>query len=228
MAEKYGAKSVDLREKTTVLLAERQALLAKAAEQAKAKALELGFFEAQIFDPKDLIYDERTWIKCLQGCIHPRSRVCPDAQMLAIPYPNLGWNMGKDLMEKYSIAVQAIKWFDPKEYTAKRNVEENKLAVKWEMASVYKGWYFATVLRFGGPCKLCLVDLEIKGCPAVDIQGGWCPPEVAPFARPCPEAIGFDVIKSARKIGAKDVFHIREHQSTYGDKCPFLAWLFID
>jgi len=225
--EKYGSKSVDLRESTTEIIAERQTLLAQAAEEAKDKALELGYGEAYIFDPKDLIYDERTWIKCLMGCIHPRSRVCPDAQNISIPYPG-GWNMGKALMEKYSVGVMAVKWFDPKEYTPKRNVEENKLAVKWEMDSVYKGWYFATVLRFGGPCKLCLVDLEIKGCPAVDKIGGWCPPEVAPFARPCPEAIGYDAIKSARKLGCKDAFHIREHQSTYGDKCPFFAMLFID
>lgn len=226
-AEKFGVKSHGLHVNTTEMLADRWGSLIKQAEASKQKALDMGFDEAAIFDPKDLIYDEKTWIKCLMGCIHPRSRVCPDQQRLAIPYPE-EWNMGKALMELYSVGIAATKWFDPKEYTAARNVAENKAAVEWEKDAVYSGWYFATVLRFGGPCKLCLVDLEIQGCPAVNDYGGWCPPEVAPFARPCPEAVGFDVIKSARKYGTEDFFHIREHQSTYGDKCPFTAWLFID
>lgn len=227
MAEKFGKKSHGIMESTTEIFDDRWNELMKEADVSVKKALDLGFEEAVIFDPKDLIYDEKCWVKCLMGCIHPRSRVCPDQQGLAIPYPKT-WDMGKLLMEQYSVGVMAMKWFDPKEYDAARNVAENKIAVEWEKDAVYNGWYFATVLRFGGPCKLCLVDLDIQGCPAVDIAGGWCPPEVAPFARPCPEAIGFDVIKSARKVGFKDVFHIREHQSTYGDKCPFLAWLFID
>ncbi|MDK2930691.1 MAG: hypothetical protein PWR07_822 [Bacillota bacterium] len=143
---------------------------AKYAELAKS----LGAVDALVIDARDIVFDPRTYLKCMYGCsTWGKCWVCPSASGALKPWE------AEQVLSRYRYAV-LIHTHD------KDSSQRISFAV--ESRAYVDGYYFAFSMSDCGLCAECSLP-EDKPC------------RFPGKARPAMQAMGIDVYATARKQG---------------------------
>jgi predicted metal-binding protein len=153
-------------------------------------AQELGMKSAHLITPDDIVFDIRVILKCRWGCeeFSEKNIRC---------HPRYTTHDERIAMVNQYKNILLVHSHDAHELS--------KALLELESAAFLDGYYFAFVLRY---CRLC------KSCATQ--QGKPCPtPEKI---RPCEEAFGIDVYKTARNLGlpCRPLKNEQEKQNRYG------------
>lgn len=153
-------------------------------------ATDLKMLHAKLITPQDIFFDIRALLKCRWGCedYYRRSPRCHDRETT--------YQERLEMVQRYRHLLLLH---------AHEAHELSKAVLEIERTAFLDGYYFAFGIRFCNLCKVCVAD-----------QGSPCPtPEKV---RPCEQAFGIDVYKSARNLGLPcDVLQSKDDiQNRYG------------
>jgi predicted metal-binding protein len=137
------------------------------------KALELGADDAIVINIEDIVFDERTILKCMFGCADwGKGCTCPSRAN------NLSLKEYREIFQKY-------KWGIIIHSTNKKKSQD--ISYELERTAFLEGYYFAFSLSDCACCKECM-GLKDKNC---------ANPKKA---RPAFHSVGIDVFKTVRKF----------------------------
>ncbi len=143
-------------------------------QQLAARALELGAADAVIFRIEQIVFDERTILKCMFGCSDwGKGHTCPSAPGSLKP-----WEY-RQIFEKYS-------WGCIIHSTSKKVSHDVSFAIERE--AFLAGHYFAFSLS---DCAICGECAGFKGRACVDPRR----------ARPAFHSVGIDVFATVHQFG---------------------------
>lgn len=153
-----------------------------------AKDLEMA--NALLITPDDIVFDIRAILKCRWGC-----EDFSDAN-IRCHTRNTSYDERVAMVKKYK-NILFVHSHDAHELS--------KSLLELEKAAFLDGCHFACVLRCCHLCKTCLV-----------VSGKECP--TPRLIRPCEEAFGIDVYKTARQLGlpCQPLQNKHEQQNRYG------------
>lgn len=164
-------------------------------EQARKyveQALEMGALDAVAFGIDDIVFDDRTLLKCMYGCADwGRNHTCPSRP-------------GSPTMEQYREMFSRYKWGVIVHCRDKALSQKISLAIEWQAFA--DGYYFAFSLS---DCACCP-----GGCAAEKGQ----PCRFVDLARPAFHSVGIDVFSTVHRFGLplKTLFDAdKEEQNWY-------------
>lgn len=134
-----------------------------------------GVVDALLINPADIVFDSRTYLKCMYGCTGwNNSWVCPSAHGALKPWE------AEPIFRKYRAAL-LLHTHDKK--------SSHEASFQLESLAYVDGYYFAFSLS---DCALC-----DNGC----AYGENKPCRFPQKARPAAQGVGIDVFATARKFG---------------------------
>jgi len=137
-------------------------------------AIKLGADHAVIFDINDIVFDPRTYIKCMYGCSDwGKGLTCPSRPGSLKPW-------------EYQIILEKYKWGIIIHSTDKKISQDVSFAIERE--AFLKGYYFAFSMS---DCAICNECAGHRGMDCVNPRK----------ARPAFHSVGIDVFKTVRKFG---------------------------
>lgn len=174
------------------------------------KARELGASQAAPIPVADIVLDERAALKCLVPvCLHYGiDLMCPPNVMPVAQFREALQRYQDAMLIKVDIPLSNLKapGADPLEVAQVFRKKLHDIVCRIESLCIERGYYFAAGL-IGGSCPLC------EKC--VGVRSGL--PCRHPFkARPAMEAMGIDVMATARKAGLNLSFGQDEGRSWVG------------
>ena len=143
-------------------------------EQIKIKAIDLGADNAVIFKIDQIVFDERTLLKCMYGCEDwGKGHTCPSAPGSLKPW-------------EYERIFKRYQWGCIIHSTSKKISQD--VSYKLEQEAFLAGHYFAFSMS---DCAICSECAGFQGKPCVAPK----------LARPAFHSVGIDVFLTVKKFG---------------------------